>query len=133
MRTRMLVTTLILLLPACGTSPTAPTSPIATPSPPTFHITGFVSQFEVIPTSSGRFADINYEVTITSSHQAAGCFIRVNWLNENDLQIGFTYLTAATVTVPAGMSRITDQDFENIATALRIRDSRVVFSNCVTA
>ena len=124
---------LALCLTACGSSPsTSPSSPSPSslPSPiPSLQISGFVSQFEVIPTSSGQFADINYEVTITSSRQATGCFIRVNWLDVNDLQVGFTFL-AAGVTVPAGMSRRTNQDFDDIATALRIRDSRVEFSNC---
>lgn len=124
---RLLLTMLVLAVVGCGGSSTAP-SPIP-PSPLVLQISGFVSQFELVPSASGNFADINYEVTITSSRRTTGCFIRVNWLNANDLQIGFTFL-GTNVTVPAGTSKMTNQDFEDIATARSIKDSRVEFSLC---
>lgn len=124
---KVLLTMLVLAVVGCGDSSTGPSA--VPPPPPMLQISGFVSQFEVVPTSSGNFADINYEVTITSSRRTTGCFIRVNWLNANDLQIGFTFL-GTDVTVPAGTSKMTNQDFEDIATARSIKDSRVEFSLC---
>jgi len=124
---KMLLVIVLLGVFGCGDSTTGPST--TPPPPPVLEISGFVSQFEVVPTSSGNFADINYEVTITSNMRTTGCFIRVNWLNATDLQIGFTFL-GADVTVPAGTSKMTNQDFEDIATARSIKDSRVEFSLC---
>ncbi len=124
---RFMVALSIATLAACG-GDGGGTGPSPIP-PPVLAISGFVSQFEVVPTASGRFADINYEVTITSNIATTGCFIRVNWLNVNALQIGFTF-ASTNATVPAGTSKITNQDFEDIATALSIKDARVEFSLC---
>ena len=116
----------ILILVGCGDSPTTPSAP---PPPPVLQISGFVSQFVVVPSASGNFADINYEVTITSSRSVTGCFIEVKWLNADDLQVGRTFL-AAGVAVPAGTSKMTSQDFVRIEIALSIKDSRVEFALC---
>lgn len=122
--TKVLLTMLVIAVAGCGGSNTGPSE---TPTP--LQISGFVSQFAVVPTSSGNYADINYEVTITSNRATTGCFIKVQWLDANDLQIGFTYV-GADVPVPAGTSKMTNQDFEDIVTARSIKDSRVEFSLC---
>ncbi len=127
---RFMVALSIAALAACGGSDGGSTTPTPLFDPtPVLAISGFVSQFEVVPTRSGNFADINYEVTITSNMRTTGCWIEVKWLNVTGLQVGFTFL-GTNVTVPEGTSKRTDQDFEEIATALSIRDARVEFSLC---
>ena len=120
------LTALVLAIVGCDDSTTGPSAP---PPPTVLEISGFVSQFVVVPSASGNFADINYEVTITSNQSVTGCFIEVKWLNADDLQVGRTFL-AAGVAVPAGTSKMTDQDFVRIEIALSIKDSRVEFSLC---
>lgn len=117
-----------LALLGCDGSSTSP-SPPTPPQPPALQISGHVSRFVVVPTQSGRFADINYEVTVMSSRATSGCFVRVNWLDGTGLQIGFTFV-ATDVSIPAGTSTLTNQDFEEIGVATSIRDSRVEFSLC---
>ena len=121
--------TLAVISIACDESNTSPTT-TSPPSPPALQISGFVSQFVIVPSPSGNYADINYEVTVTSNRATTGCFVRVQWLNETALQVGFTYAATGDVAIPAGTSKMTDQDLDYIATAMSIRDSRVVFSLC---
>ncbi len=129
---RYLSISLLVLVFGCGDSSTS-TSPTPTAPPPVmaapFQITGHVSQFAVAPTGSGRFANVNYEVTIVASRATTGCFIEVKWLNETGLQVGRDFV-AADVAVPEGESLWTGQGFETIDISNSIRDSRVTFDLC---